>query len=230
MFERVGVFHFPEGHKTPIPALEDAISKHPGVRSSLIVLPEAFNNGEVYNGGDCPPRIPAELMRSELSAIAKRHSLVFVSGLLHEVAGVIRNSAYLVDGCGSRLMVHKGANDDVENPIEIEGVCLGCLICSDARDNRYRVTEKMEGSGLARKIVCIPASMSAGTFEGRTLPLAEYRNKYVLMANGKPPYPVGAGSFIANKSGSKVGGGNFTLPHNTIFLATWSELDEPAQA
>ena len=142
MFERIGVLHFPERHDAPICTLEDAISKHSNVRNSLIVLPEAFNNGEVYNGGDCPPRIPADLMLRELSAIAKRHSLVFVSGLLHEMAGVIRNSAYVIDGCGSRLMVHKGANDDIKNPIEAEGVWVGCLICSDAGDNhRYRVTE-----------------------------------------------------------------------------------------
>jgi predicted nucleic acid-binding protein len=104
-----------------------------------------------------------------------------------------------------------GAEDDIENPIETEGVCVGCLICSDARDfvTRYRVTEKVEKSVLARKVVCIPASMSAGTFDSPSFPLPEYRNKYVLMANGKPSPPVGAGSFIANKCGSKINGSNF---------------------
>jgi predicted amidohydrolase len=165
MFEKVGVFHFPTGHTAPIPALEDK-STRSGVRISLIALPEAFNNGDAYVA-DKPPRIPAEQMLRELSAIAKLHNLVFAAGLLDQVEGKIRNAAYLIDGSGSRLMVHKGAKDDIENPIETEGVCVGCLICSDAYDERrHRVTQKMEKSVLARKVVCIPASMSANTFEG----------------------------------------------------------------
>jgi predicted amidohydrolase len=189
----------------------DALSKHPGVRNSLIVLPEAFNNGADYNDEDRPPRIDADLRRSELRAIANEHSLVFIAGLLDQPGGKTLNSAYLIDDRRSRLMVHKGAEDDIENPIETEGVCVGCLICSDARDfvTRYRVTEKVEKSVLARKVVCIPASMSAGTFDSPSFPLPEYRNKYVLMANGKPSPPVGAGSFIANKCGSKINGSNF---------------------
>jgi hypothetical protein len=71
--------------------------------------------------------------------------------------------------------------------------------------------------------------MSAGTFEGPTFPLAEYRNKCVLMANGKPP-DIGAGSFMANKCGKKIGGHNFSDRHPTVFLATWSELDHLAKA
>jgi predicted amidohydrolase len=232
MFERVGVFHFPERHHAPIPALKDALSQHPGVRNSLIVLPEAFNNGADYNDEDRPPRIDADLMRSELSAIANEHGLLFVAGLLAPMLGEPASCAYLIDGRGSRLMVRKGAEHDVEDPIEAEGVCVGCLICSDAYNfvSRNRVTEKVEKSILARKVVCIPASMSTGTFESPSFPLPEYRNKYVLMANGKPS-SFGAGSFIANKGGTKINDRNFDNRHNTIFLATWCELDKlvPAQ-
>ena len=72
--------------------------------------------------------------------------------------------------------------------------------------------------------------MSAGTFDSSSFPLPEYRNKYVLTANRKPSPPVGSGSFIANKSGSKINGSKFADRHNAISLATWSQLDDLVQA
>jgi hypothetical protein len=186
------------------------------------VLPEAFNNGEIYYDQPClQPLIRADDTLRCLAAIARERDLIFVAGLLDPP----RNSAYLIDNGRPRLMGHKQPHCDIDNPIEISYACIGALICSDARDNYRAVTDKTDKSTRAHKVICIPASMSAGTFDSPSFPLSGYRGKYVVLANGKPP-PDGGGSFLANKVGSKVGNRNFDCLHNAIFLATWSELDD----
>jgi len=202
--------------------LRDALSKHNDIDNSLIVLPEAFNNGEIYCDQPCrQPLIRADDILRCLASIARERDLIFVAGLLDPP----NNSAYLIDNGRPRLMVHKQAHCNIDNPIEISDACIGALICSDARDNYQMVTDKAGESIRAHKVICIPASMSAGTFDSPSFPLSGYRNKYVVLANGKPPLDT-CGSFLANKVGSKVGNRNFNCPHNAIFLATWSELDD----
>ncbi len=217
---RIGLFHFVTDHNAPIGSLTDALSRYDNIGKSLIVLPEAFNNGEVYN--DEYYRRP--LIRSDdtlkgLAAIAEERDLVFVVGLLEPP----NNSAYLIGDGRPRLMCHKQAHCDISNPIEIDDACIGALICSDARDNYQRVTDKAEKSSCVHKVICIPASMSSGTLDSDRLEIPAYRNKYVILANANP---YGCGSFLANKAGWKVEGGNFKWTHNQISVRTWSQLDD----
>jgi hypothetical protein len=219
---RIGLFHFVENHRDPIGSLTNALSKHSDINRSLIVLPEAFNNGEVYY--DQPSRqhlIGAGDILESLVAIARQRDLVLVAGLLEPP----NNSAYLINKTRGRLMGHKQTNHDIDNPVEVGNACVSALICSNARDNYQRVMEKADKSTCAHKVICIPASMSSGTFDGRSVELPAYRNKYVILANSNPP-PGGGGSFLANKIGRKVEDGNFICTHNAIFLAKWRELDD----
>jgi hypothetical protein len=156
-----------------------------------------------------------------LAGIARERDLVFVVGLLEPP----NNSAYLIDNGHLRLMGHKKAHYGIDNPIEINDTCIGALICSDARDGREWLTDEVEASPCAHKVICIPASMSEGTLDSPRLDLRGYGNKYVILANANPP-PIGCGSFLANKVGSKVENNNFKCLHNTIFLKTWRELDD----
>ena len=219
---RIGLFHFATNHRDPIGSLIDVLSNHNDIDNSLIVLPEAFNNGGDYSVQPCRQLlIGADDTLRCLAAIARERDLVFVAGLLEPP----NNSAYLIDNGRPRLMCHKQAHCDIGNPIEINDACIGALICSDARDNHQRLTDKADKSTCAHRVICIPAAMSSGTFDSPRFTLSGYRNKYVVLANGKPP-PDTCGSFLANKVGSKVGNRNFNCPHNAIFLATWSELDD----
>jgi predicted amidohydrolase len=202
--------------------LEDALSKHSDIRNSLIVLPEAFNNGKVYYDTPCQePRLSTPCALKQLATISKKLELVFVAGLLDPP----HNSAYLIDSDCPRLMGYKReqdpsgnyepcqANGGIDNPIEYQDACIGALICLDARNNCHRVTANVEKSTRTHKIICLPASMSAGTFDSPDLPLRQYRKKYVVLANSNPP-PEGSGSFIANTTGKKMGNSNFRKQHN----------------
>jgi hypothetical protein len=53
---RIGLFHFATNHRDPIGSLTDALSKNDDTGNSLIVLPEAFNNGRFTATKllDCP--------------------------------------------------------------------------------------------------------------------------------------------------------------------------------
>ncbi len=220
-FARIGLFHFATNHRDPIGSLTDALSKHNDIGNSLIVLPEALNNGEVYYDQPSQALIGADDILKCLAAIATRRHLVFVAGLLEPP----NNSVYLIDNDCPRLMGRKRARCDPSNPIEMNDACIGALICSDAREDYERLTAKAEKSPCAHKVICIPASMSSGTFESARFEIPAYRNKYVILANANPP-PGGTGSFIANKVGTKFENHNFKWRHNVIFVATWSQLDD----
>jgi hypothetical protein len=168
------------------------------------VLPEAFNNGEVYYDHPSQTLIGADTILKFLSAIAIERDLFFVVSLLDPP----NNSAYLIDNGRPHLMGHKQTRWDINNPIEINDTCIGALICSDAREDYERLTAKAEQSPCAHKVICIPASMSSGTFDGASFEIPAYRNKYVILANANPP-PGGSGSFLANKVGRKVENDNF---------------------
>jgi predicted amidohydrolase len=218
---RIGLFHFATNHRDPIGALTDALSKHGDIANSLIVLPEAFNNGEVYYDQACrQPLYGTDDILDHLATIAKERDIVFVAGLLEPQ----NNSAYLIDRGGPRLMGHKQAHCGIDNPIEVNDTCIGALICSDAlAPDREWITDKVEESPCAHKVICIPASMSSGSLDSARLELRGYGNKYVILANANHPPPIGCGSFLANKAGSKL---DFKCRDNVICLKTWSELDD----
>jgi hypothetical protein len=48
MIKGLGCFHFVEDYSRPIESLDYALGGHDGVSGSLIILPEAFNNGKFY--------------------------------------------------------------------------------------------------------------------------------------------------------------------------------------
>jgi predicted amidohydrolase len=215
-FARVGVLHCVNGHADPVEALKDAISEHGDISNSLLVLPEAFNSGEPYYDDLPNSVISAHKILDRLSVIAVEHDIVLVAGVLEPP----RNSAYLIDSNGPRLMGYKGADCGADNPIELNAVCIGALICSDAQDRFSWLMEKFEKSRCPRKIICIPASMSSSTFTSDRFVLPAYREKYVALANANL---LGCGSFFANMAGTKV---NFKGSANKIFLKTWSDLDD----
>jgi predicted amidohydrolase len=218
-FAGVGLFHFPVDHGHPFECLESALAERKDVRNSLIVLPEAFNCGEAVfrDNASQRPLIDAGKVIEDLKAIAGRYDLVWVVGLLDPP----HNSVYWIEKGLSRLMGHKGTDPELDNPIETNGVCVGALICSDARDNRWGVTAKVKASACARKVVGIPASMSSETFGSPDFPLPEYREMSVVLANAKPTTDS-CGSFFVNR-GKKLE--ELTEQRNRIYLTTWDDLD-----
>jgi len=155
--------------------LEDALSKHSDVRSSLIVLPEAFNNGKrYYDEPKQEPGVGVKCALQQLAAISKRLGLTFVAGMLDPP----HNSAYLIDSDDDpKAMCHKQdhsgnhrpctTDSDINNPIEHEAgdACIGALICADPHYNRQRVTRNVENSSRTYKIICVPAWMSEGNLD-----------------------------------------------------------------
>src|SRR5579863_4312003 len=211
---QIGLFHLAEKHDDPFGSLTRAISKHANIARSLLVLPEAFNYGGVYH--DNPPRGPtfaSEETLQFLEGITRQHDTIIVVSVLEGKA----NRAYLVDKGGRRPMGYKSHEDScaVDNPLETRGLSIGALICSDAQTLTYYrpVIDRIDQSSCARKVICVPASMSQDTFNGPDFPLPQYDGKYFILANSKDPPGESCGSFFANNR-KKLGGKSFNDRHN----------------
>ena len=233
MLRRIGFFQLCDDDSEPFGSLTKALrarSEDTDVRDSLIVLPEAFNYGRSYcRDPGKKPKFTLDEAVKELAATSKELGVVFVVSLLDPP----NNSAYWVDGNGSRLMRHKKSADTSNtytpwsadgggnNPVEYEGAYIGVLICNEAE--RYYASSlvaTLDEHSAARKIICIPASMTSGVFDGPSLMASYWSGKYVILANRRP-YPDGCKSFIANTTRQML---RRSDGPNEIVLSAWEEL------
>jgi predicted amidohydrolase len=241
--DRIGYFYFVAGHADPLGALQAALGNYGDVSHSLIVLPEGFNNGRPYNGADLHDRpqgrgaqIDHRATLRKLTCIAESKKVVFVVGILDGVY----NSAYLAEGGQARLMCRKAGNDgtgnynpctadcDKDNPVDFPeaGVSIITSICMDF-SGWARLDSLTEKCGAGRRVLCIPASMSAEYFTGDSHTSGHLLGKYVVLANSTQPNRADCGSFIGSREGRKVArcGPAGAQGGNTIQLCGWSELD-----
>ena len=197
-------------------------------RNSLIVLPEAFNNGRSYY--DYPrgqPSFVCHEMVYELTRIAAQFGTAFVTGLLDPP----KAAACFIDQDGATLMRHKMGDDqtghyapctagcDFGNPIEKGGVYLGTLVCNDIQGHARGIAERLDQRGDIPRIVCIPCCMGAQWFGSGPLTTIYWKGKYVIVANSNAD---GCGSFIANTTGARE---IIRSPKNKVVLQSWGELD-----
>ncbi len=183
MFDRIGCFHFVEGHDRPICALKEQMGRCGDLTNSLIVLPEAFNLGRPYGKGP-GPTICHSSIKTALTKLAKDCSITFVVSLLVPgEADKPDNVAYLIDGLadpreickkkgddGTGIYEPRASDCDLENPITVNGTSVGVLICMDARDRFKALRERLQGFDSVQKLICIPAAFSGGsTFLGGRL-------------------------------------------------------------
>ncbi len=229
MIKRIGCFHFVQNYANPFGALRDALGEHGDVSDSLIVLPEAFNNGKPYY--DQPrgqPVFGAKHALNELREIAAKERLILVVGLLAWPS----SSAYLIDGAGARLICRKKSDDGSNNyeasqaglvgecnPIAYDGADIGALMCNEIDHYGAGLSARLDECTSARRIICIPAWMSATYFGSDRLMTDHWEGKYVALANSNP---YGCGSFIANtrRYCHRVVGET-----NQVVFKTWDELD-----
>ena len=228
MFTRVGFFHFAENYPEPLGGLEEALSKHADVRDSLIVLPEAFNNGRsYYDQPRMQPKFACSKTIGELARMGTIFGTAFVAGLLDPP----HSSAYFIDGNGGSLLHHKMCDDhtghyrpctadcNFGNPTEKEGVYLGALICNDIELHAQEMAARLEQRGDIRRIVCVPACMGDQWFGSGPLTLDHWKGKYLILANSNA---YGCGSFISNTKGER---NILSGQQNEIVLKAWHELD-----
>lgn len=208
--------------------MEEALSRHTDVHDSLIVLPEAFNNGRsYYDQPRMQPKFTCSKMMEELTRIGARFGTAFVAGLLYPP----QSSAYFIDRNGASLLRHKMRDDhtghyvpcmadcNFDNPIEKEGAYLGALICNDIELHAQEMAAKLDQRGDIRRIVCVPACMGDQWFGSGPLTLDHWKGKYLIVANSNA---YGCGSFISNTKGArKILSGQ----QNEIVLKAWHELD-----
>jgi predicted amidohydrolase len=208
MIRRLGCFHFAEGYQDPIGALNAALDEVGDLSGSLVVLPEAFNNGRPYY--DHPQMSPlfsaANVLRS-LADLAIRHQASFVVGLLDPP----NNSCAIVRPDGWQMLSHKKTDDtsrnyvpwlgtDPANPITVEDIAIGVLLCKDV-DCPGSLIADLDALQASRSVVCIPACMSAVYFSGEYLNSLCWSGKYLVLANSRPD---GCDSFITNNRRQKV--------------------------
>lgn len=108
VIERIGFFHFADDYHDPFGSLNAALLEQDNLGNSLIVVPEAFNNGRSYY--DAPRGQPKFTFREaviELTRIAAERGAAFVAGLLAPPF----NSAYFVDGSGAVSLCSKKCDD-----------------------------------------------------------------------------------------------------------------------
>jgi predicted amidohydrolase len=211
VLERVGYFHFVDSFENPIETLTEEISKAKArqeINNSLIVLPEAFNQGH-YSSGD--PKISACKTRAELRRLAALHKLTFVAGILDGRC----NTACWIDAAGSQLMCHKMGNDgtdlydpciencEKENPLDCTNARLGALICMDAiaptlERHRKALFQKVRASTSTR-IICVPARFKK--ISGDTKSTQDLSGCWYVVANGSW---TGLSSSITDPAGVEI--------------------------
>ncbi len=228
MFARIGFFHFAENYHEPFRSLDEALSEQGDVGDSLVVLPEAFNNGKAYYD---QPRMRPAFARlqavEELVRIATKHSVAFVAGLLDPPL----SSAYWIDSSGGRLLHHKTSDDhtgnyepcisncDFHNPSDIDGMRVGVLICNDIEFHVKGMMAELDERTDVRRILCIPACMGDQWFGTGELSYDYWHGKYVILANSNAH---GCGSFVSNAKGQRE---MFVGQRNSALLRTYDELD-----
>src|SRR5713101_3194855 len=98
MLNKLGFFHFAQGHDDPFGCLAEALNKKSvehdkgDIGGSLIVLPEAFNLGMKYYPHGWPSvsrttgcaKVSLDRALENLHDIAGAHRIVFVAGLIGE--------------------------------------------------------------------------------------------------------------------------------------------------
>jgi hypothetical protein len=235
LITRIGFFHFVEDYGRPLCSLVRALDEHSDVSDSLIVLPEAYNNGKYYyHEPRGNPLYNGTGLLAGLSAISAELHVAFVVGVLRPPY----NSAYLVDGRSAPILLcHKqsndrsgnytacGANCDGANPTELEGAIIATFLCMDVDFASGRVSRIDRARGIP-KIICVPACMSDSYFTGDSLIYPHWYGKYVVLANS---HPEGCGSFISNTKAIKCAAtkrvGHLSVQKNRIVLRTLEELD-----
>jgi predicted amidohydrolase len=234
MLRKIGFFHFAENHGDPFGELELALPEFDDSCDSLIVLPEAFNNGRSYY--DTPRGQPifgqGEAV-DRLARLSEERRIVFVAALLDPP----RSSAYLIDRSGARLICHKKSDDcsgnyepyeancDPANPIDYQDACIGVLICKDIQEGHAELLVKgVRKRTSTYKVICVPACMDDSWFgvtpDRPHLGSVLWTDMHLIVANSNP---AGCWSFMTNPKREAV-----PVPareRNQIILRTWAELD-----
>lgn len=210
---RLGFFKFVDGYDAPVKALRNALSEVEGqIAGALVVLPEAFNIGRFYR--DAGPCNYDPSILCDLQSLAATYRIQFVAGLVIESPDGPNppfNSAFFIDGQGSTLICRKHKSDgysastpcidgfDVNNPLVVDGVSIGALICMDCDDpSRERVLAAGLAASSDCKVVCIPACMNK--VYGAEAIARSWPKHFVVLCNSDPH---GCRSFIS-KDGSIV--------------------------
>src|SRR5271165_2403424 len=106
---QIGLFHLAEKHCDPFGSLTGALAKHANLARTLLVLPEAFNRGDIYyDDPQLAPPITADETLKFLENVARKHDLIIVVSVLESR----ENRAYLVDKNGPHPMGRKSVSVD----------------------------------------------------------------------------------------------------------------------
>jgi predicted amidohydrolase len=198
VLEQIGFFHHgSEDRSNPLDSLETAIKKAGGkekVKSSLIVLPEAFNLKVAYGEG---ARLDFEKgVEGALKKLAEKYQVVFVAGLiLRNCLNQRCNTACFIAGDRRLLVLSRKVGCDsacpsvyqsctpVDEIVDYDHARITALICMDmGEDNARRgdLVKRIKGSPCP--ILCVPANTNRYTTRdfGKELP-----EIHVVVANGR---------------------------------------------
>ena len=164
------------------------------VDSSLIVLPEAFNNCKYY--WDSQPEVDWNLAE-RLKGTAQRFGVTLVAGLLEQSQiGLPYSSCYLIEPSDqqSRRLCRKVRPDnsnhyqccegdcDNNNPLVLTAdVCVGALLCCDIEDGDRirRLNSCFVKHGKSLNILCIPACMRRSVYSSTEAIASEWPTNWV---------------------------------------------------
>lgn len=233
MIDAIGFFHLATGHDAPIESLKTELRRCGNPRNTLLVLPEAFNNGKLYHQKPfMAPNIPAAVMLRELADLAVQSGITFVGGMLAPPF----NSAFLVEQGGWRLLSHKKSYDgtrnylpwtgqDTANPFLIDAVSVAVLLCNEV-ENAEPTVQALNATGSERKVICVAACMTESYFTDEALGCLYWSGIHVILANSRPD---GCGSFITDIHRRKRANyGRLDRPteqNNQIQIRTWAHLN-----
>jgi predicted amidohydrolase len=138
-------------------------------RAKIVVLPELMNSGYVFSGAEEARALAEPLDGATVSGwleLAREHGLVIVGGLCElDDAGVVRNSAVIIDPSGLRARYRKAHLWDREpisftpgsEPppiVETEHGRIAVMICYDLEFPEYARLPALAGADL----LCVPAN------------------------------------------------------------------------
>lgn len=222
----IGFLNFVEKPESqPVSLLKQALSERRALdkqngtdllNGSLIVLPEAFNIGTVYESGrphNCDPGITVDLKQ-----LAFKFGVAFVSGLVIRTSRGRKpyNSAYLLTSDLCRTLSRKVCSDHMaqdlyqvcthgcDKPRKHNGTCVASLICIDAEldphpaqthraeheDNHIRhrgLWDKISSLGQPTVVLCVPArAKSIDEIEERWKRFWKGKGVHLVVSNSYP--------------------------------------------